>query len=351
MVAIPNPCKIVGWLTIAGAFALAMVGATTFALASTTEVDAEVAEMTPDADEQLTQSELRWCIFESARLDGEIEELDARLVWEVENYNVRSRAYQEHCSDRKYSEADKSAIEEELTPAKSLSLREQGAARVMDARAERENRRVHVKEHVARVLAVPEHAAEELGRVAQWGDLVATGREEGPWREVEWPTAAPGQAPAAGWVLGGLLGRGAGTDGRFAYCEQRAGDRATHNDVLRRDIDLHTISSFTVENGLEDNAYVKLVREQDNAVVSLFVAAKQTASVIGLPTGSYEIVFATGSNFSRGCDSFSQRGTARKFPNRIDYGHRAVVWTLSLQSADDGNARADSMSYDEFDRL
>ena len=120
---------------------------------------------------------------------------------------------------------------------------------------------------------------------------------------------------------------------------------------MRRDIDLHTISSFTVENGLEDNAYVKLVREQDNAVVSLFVAAKQTASVIGLPTGSYEIVFATGSNFSRGCDSFSQRGTAQRFPNRIDYGHRAVVWTLSLQSVDDGNARADSMSYDEFDKL
>ncbi|MDD9992581.1 MAG: hypothetical protein OXP75_12340 [Rhodospirillales bacterium] len=350
MVAIAIPRKIVGWSTIAGAFALAMVG-TTFALASTGDVDAEAVEIIPDADEQLTQSELRWCIFESARLDGEIEELDARIVWEVENYNVRSRAYQEHCSDRKYSEGDKSAVEDELTPAKRLSLREQGVARVMDARAERENRRVHVKEHVARVLAAPEHAAEELGSVAQWGDLVATGREQGPWHEVEWPAAASGEMPAAGWVLGGLLGRGAGTDGRFAYCEQRAGDRATHNDVVRRDIDLHTISSFTVENGLEDNAYVKLVREQDSAVVSLFVAAKQTASLIGLPSGSYEIVFATGSNFSRGCDSFSQRGTAQRFPNRIDYGHRAVVWTLSLESEEDGNARADSISYDEFDRL
>ena len=350
MVATPIPRKIVGWSTIVGALALAMVGAT-FSLASTTDVDAESAEIAPDTDEQLTQSELRWCIFESARLDGEIEELDARLVWEVENYNVRSRAYQEQCSQKKFSEGDKSAIEDELTPARRLSLREQGAARVTDARVERENRRVHVKEHVARVLAAPEHSAEELGRVSQWGDLIATGREQGPWHQVEWPAAAPGQAPAAGWVLGGLLGRGAGTDGRFAYCEQRAGDRATHNDVLRRDIDLHTISSFTVENGLEDNAYVKLVREQDNAVVSLFVAAKQTGSLIGLPTGSYEIVFATGSNFSRGCDSFSQRGTAQRFPNRIDYGHRAVVWTLSLQKEKDGNARADSMSYDEFDRL
>ena len=158
-----------------------------FSLASTTEIDTESVEMIPDADEQLTQSELRWCIFESARLDGEIEELNARLVWEVENYNVRSRAYQEQCSKKKFSEADKSAIEEELTPAKSLSLRKQGAARVTEARVERENRRVHVKEHVARVLAAPGHAAEELGRVSQWGDLVATGREQGPWHEVEWP--------------------------------------------------------------------------------------------------------------------------------------------------------------------
>ena len=104
MVAIPIPRKIVGWSTIVGALALAMVGAT-FSLASTTEVDAESVEMIPDADEQLTQSELRWCIFESARLDGEIEELDARLVWEVENYNVRSRAYQEQCSKKKFSES------------------------------------------------------------------------------------------------------------------------------------------------------------------------------------------------------------------------------------------------------
>lgn len=350
MVAIPILRKLFTWSTILSALGLAMAGATS-ALASTADVGAELEEMIPDTDEKLTQSELRWCIFESARLDGEIEELDARRVWEVEGYNSRSRTYQEHCSESKFSEGDKTAVEDEMTPARRLALREYGAARVRDARTERENRRVHVKEHVARVLAAPEHAAEELGRVAQWGDLVATGRAEGPWQEVEWPIAEAGQAPAVGWVLGGLLGRGSGTDGRFAFCEQLAGDRATHNDVVRREIDLHTISSFTVENGLEDNAYVKLVRERDEAVVSLFVAAKQTAFLIGLPTGSYEIVFATGSNFSRGCDSFSQRGTAQRFSERIDYGHRAVVWTLSLEGENGGNARADSMSYDEFDKL
>ena len=350
MVAIPIFRKFLTCSAIAGAVIFAMVGVT-FALASTTDADVEFEETTPDSDEKLTRSELRWCIFESARLDGEIEELDARRLWEVENYNLRSKAYQGHCLERKYSEGDKTAVDDEMTTARRLVLREQGAARVRDARAERESRRVHVKENVARVLAAPEHSAEEVGRVTQWGDLVATGREQGPWHEVEWPTAAPGHAPTAGWVLGGLLGRGSGTEGRFAYCEQRAGDRANHNDVVRREIDLHTISSFTVENGLNDNAYVKLVREQDKAVVSLFVAAKQTASLIGVPSGSYEIVYATGSNFSRGCDSFSQRGTAQKFPDRIDYGHRAVVWTVSLHGLNDGNVRADFMHYDDFDRL
>ena len=349
MVALPIPRNSLTFSAAAVAMCLAIVGATSV-LASTSESDAAFEEMIPDADEQLTRSELRWCIFESARLDGEIEELDARLIWEVENYNLRSRTYQEHCSEKKFSEADKTAVDDEMTSVKRLALREQGAARVMNARAEREGRRVHVKENVARVHAAPAHSAEEIGRVAQWGDLVATGREQGPWHEVEWPAAAPGQA-AAGWVLGGLLDRGTGIDGRFAYCEQRAGDRANHNDVVRREIDLHTISSFTVENGLEDNAYVKLVRERDNAVVSLFVAAKQTASLIGLPSGSYEIVYATGSKFSRGCDSFSQRGTAQKFPDRIDYGHRAVVWTVSLHGVNNGDERADFMNYDDFDRL
>ena len=342
--------KLIAWSAIVGTMGVALVGVAQ-GLASASNTDAELEEAIPDTGEQLARNELRWCIFESVRLDGEKDALDAQRVWEVENYNSRSETYQERCLEKKYREGDKASVEDELTSAKRLDLRTQGAGRVDAARAEREERRVHVNEHVARILAAPEHAAAEVGRLPQWADLVATGNEQGAWHEVEWPTAAPGRPLTFGWVLSGLLGSGSGTEARFAFCEQRAGGRANHNEVVRREVDLLTISAFNVENGLKDNAYVKLVREHDKAVVSLFVEAEQTASLRGIPSGSYEIVFATGSSFSRGCDSFSQRGTARKFAERIDYGHRAVVWTLSLNGVDDGNAQANSMSYDEFDRL
>ena len=57
----------------------------------------------------------------------------------------------------------------------------------------------------------------------QWGDLIETGRVEGPWHEVEWPPPAPGEAPGFGWVLGDLVEGGAGVEARFNYCEDRAG--------------------------------------------------------------------------------------------------------------------------------
>ena len=350
MKTLPLAHNIIAWSVVAGVMVMTAVGVAE-SRASTGNSDADGGEIIPGGDEQLTQDELRWCVFESARLDGEREALDTRKVWEIESYSVRSQTYQKRCSDKTYRERDKAAVDDEMTSAKRLALRQQGAGRVAAARAEREERRVHVKEHVARILAAPEHTAAELGRLAQWGDLVATGNAQGPWREVEWPAASPRQPLAFGWVLGGLLGPGPGPEARYAYCEQRAGERANHNEVVRREIDLHTISAFNVENGLKDSAYVKLIRENDQAVVSMFVAAEQTATLRGIPSGSYEIVFATGSNFSRGCDSFSQRGAAQRFSESIDYGHRAVVWTVSLHSVSDGNAQANSISYDDFDRL
>ena len=350
MVAILFARKILVYPAIIATLSVAMVGASILP-AGGSELDAEYEESIPNEDQQLTPDELKWCIFESVRLAGERDDVNTQISWEVDNYNERSTLYRERCVQKKYYERDKTAVEDELTTGKRAALREHGAARVSNARAEREERRFHVKEQVARVLEAPEHAAAELGRVPQWGDLTATGRVQGPWHEVEWHAASPERALTVGWVLGGLLGRGSGTEARFAYCEHYADGRAKHNDVVRRDIDSHTLNSLAVENGLADNAYVKLIRGQDGAVISLYVEAGKTASLSGIPGGSYEIAFATGSRFSRGCDSFSQRGTARRFAEPVDYGHRAVVWTLSLHDVNDGNARVNSIDYDDFDRL
>ena len=334
---------------------MATVGALALGLATVTVDECVSAaaseEAMPDEDDRLTGPELRWCMFESVRLDGQRDALDPRKVWEIEGYSSQSAIYNENCSNRKYDERDKTEVEQEITSDTRQALREQGASRVQQARAEREARRVHVQAEGATVRAAPEETAEALGRVPQWGDLIKTGRVEGPWQEAEWPPPAPGETPALGWILGDLVESGPGMEARFSYCEKHAGTRAQHNDLVRNDIDLDGRGWIVVDNGTTDDAYIKLIGESDDMVLSVYLAAGQTALVENIPIGSYEIAFATGSHFSRGCDSFSRRESARKFAERIEYDRRTAGWTIGLSRAGAEHARTSSMNYDEFDRL
>ena len=171
---------------------------------------AEPEEVIPDEDDHLTLQELRWCTFESARLDGESGEIDAYVGWEVDSYNARIKHYNGRCSDKSYYERSETRVQRELTAGKRRTLQEQGALRVRTARLEREARRAYVNSEVARVLSTPEDAAAELGRVPRWGELIKTGRVHGAWFEVEWQAPSLDNILQFGWVLGGLLEDGSG---------------------------------------------------------------------------------------------------------------------------------------------
>ena len=334
---------------------MATAGALALGLATIADDEALSAaaseEVMPDEDDRLTGPELRWCLFESVRLDGQKDALDRRKVWEIEGYSAQSAIYNESCYERNYEKQDRTAVEREITADMRQVLREQGASRVEQARAEREARRVHVEAEVATVRAAPDETAEELARVPQWGDLIETGRVEGPWHEVEWPPPVPGETPSLGWIRGDLLESGPGVEARFNYCEDRAGGGAQHNDVVRQDIALDGRGWIVVDNAATEDAYIKLIGESDGVALSVFVAAGQTALVESIPIGSYAIAFATGSHFSRGCDSFSLRASARRFAERIEYDRRTAGWTIGLSRAGSEHALTSSMNYDEFDRL
>lgn len=201
------------------------------------------------------------------------------------------------------------------------------------------------------VRAAPDETAETLGGVPHWGDLIRTGRVEGRWHEVEWPPPAPGEAPSFGWIPGYRLESGPGMEARFEYCVDHARGGAQHNDLVRQDIDLDGRGWLVVDNGAADDAYVKLIGKSGEVALSVYVAAEQTALVEHIPVGSYEIAFATGTHFSRGCDSFSRRLTARKFDERIEYDGRTAGWTIGLSRAGAQHALTSSMNYDEFERL
>ena len=312
---------------------------------------AEPEETIPDENDHLTLNELRWCIFEPDRLDAESDELDSYKRWEVDSHNERVHFYNDHCSNRSFYERDEVAVKRELTTEKRRALQEQGASRMREARAEREKRRVYVDDEVARILAAPNDAAAELGREKRWGELIKTGRVEGRWYEVEWQDPSLENVLTFGWVLGGLIEAGSGEEARFKYCEVRAGRRAHHNQVVRKEFDLVGASQIKIHNGVNDDAYAKVIRTFDDKVIAVFIEKGKTAMVRGISSGSYRIAFATGSKFSYGCKSFSVRGAAQKFDRQIDFDSRTTGWELTLYRTNDGNARTSSMSYDDFDRL
>ena len=222
----------------------------------------------------------------------------------------------------------------------------------MKARIEREERRVYVNSDVASILAGPNYGAEELARVPRWGELVKTGRVQGAWYEVEWQAPSLDNVLKYGWVLGGFLERGSGSEARVRDCEEHVPKpRPKHNDIIMNKLDLHTNSEFAVENGLRDDAYVKLVREHDKAAIALFVAAGKTASLKGIPYGSYMVAFGTGSIFDCERRKFCIRGAAQMFDRQIEYDVRTGGWEFTLQAVSGGNARTSSISYDEFDKL
>ena len=308
-------------------------------------------EAVPDADDNLTLAELRWCVSEPVRLAGDSVETDEASQWEVDGHNARLRAYSERCSKKSYRVGDKTAVDGELTPARRLTLEAEGIARVRHARAERAKRRVHVTVEAAAIRASPGSAGEELGRVRRWGDLIRTGRTEGPWQEVEWRAPRSEATPKSGWVLEGLVQGGSGAKARFDFCEKHAGQRARHDEIVRGRTEPGRFGAIRVKNDTGKDAYVKLVNRQGKVALAFLAGDGRTAELKGVPLGSYEVAFATGSKFSRGCDSFSERGNAGKFAERIHYDAYSGGWTLSLHSVSGGRARTNVMSYDAFDGL
>ena len=61
-------------------------------------------EMMPDGNDRLTRPELRWCLFESIRLDGVLAEVHANKNWGKDSYDTRASAYRKSCVNRNYEE-------------------------------------------------------------------------------------------------------------------------------------------------------------------------------------------------------------------------------------------------------
>ena len=221
----------------------------------------------------------------------------------------------------------------------------------MEARAERQGRRAHVKGAPATVRAAPDAEAAEVGALARWEDVFPTGGTHDGWVQVEWGIAKVETEPDHAWVHGALLAPGAGAEARFDHCEDMAGAPGAHNEIVRGRGLLDGDASVAFHNGHPDDAYVKLVR-QEGEVIAFLVAGGDGAEVNGVPPGTYEVLYGTGRSFSRKCDSFSKRGVAKRFVEPVEFVEGArgwIFWVESVSEADEVESRL--IDYAAFDNL
>ena len=92
-----------------------------------------------------------------------------------------------------------------------------------------------------------------------------------------------------------------------------------------------------IRNSTPQDAYVKLLDPTKKVTVSFLVTARSNRTINGLPQGEYEIAFATGSEFSRGCDSFVKRGFSGWVSQPIIFDNHSYEWAISLQTPDRGD--------------
>ena len=257
--------------------------------AHATEVRLE--ETVPDSDDQLTLTELRWCTFESIRVDSEDSAVDAFEQWEVDYFNANVDRYKDRCTNKTYYENDQNIVDRELARGGRQRAEQEGIARLAEARFKREARRVYVNGEVAKIQSEPSEAGVELGRVPRWGELLTTGRAEGQWYEVEWTPPSLETALLFGWVFGGLIQKGSGENARFDYCETHAGPRADHNEVVRGGLDPTSSDLLEVWNGTDADAYVKLINRAGAVVVSFLVGRWPNRQPDRYPFGVVPCVF------------------------------------------------------------
>ena len=139
---------------------------------------------------------------------------------------------------------------------------------------------------------------------------------------------------------------------RIEACRTDMGAHPYSGEVLARDLDGggHTLKV----NGGGTDALVKL-RQDGRTVLSFYVRAGESAGVDDIPDGTYQVLFAHGSEFSRGCGEFLVDMSVSADPDPLvlavtqegDASYFAIMeYTLTRQAG--GNFEPDVLDAEAF---
>lgn len=185
-----------------------------------------------------------------------------------------------------------------------------------------------------------------LGQVAGMSQIEVIG-QSGSWTKVN----APGTPPLEGFVASRFLHTGSYNDAKGIVCDVAGSSRPYSGEVLSQAREgRHSIS---VSAGNSD-AFVKM-RSGGKTILAFYVRAYEKGVVRSVPDGTYEIMFASGRDFSRKCLEFVSDMSVMKDPNLNAFqvtsnGYYQYFQTAeySLVNQHGGNMKPQTISADSF---
>ena len=117
---------------------------------------------------------------------------------------------------------------------------------------------------------------------------------------------------------------------------------------------------LTLENGLEEDAYVKVIRNE-KLVAAFYVQSHGKFTYSTIPDGSYAVAYCTGYGWDGTVRNFARGRHAHRYDAPLGYSTNQArdasgvttytdVVTLTLHKVANGNATTSDMSLEDFDR-
>jgi hypothetical protein len=151
-------------------------------------------------------------------------------------------------------------------------------------------------------------------------------------------------------VATSALAQGDGQQAKSIWCSQNIQNSPMNNEVFKRTSS--GPNQVTIRNLGTSDAVAQFRNVDGMIALSLFVAANSAASVNDFPDGNFRLEFATGHEWSRPCNLFTQNMAVQRFPDFdafISSRSEYQVANYTITPVVNGNIRPLPMDVDAFE--
>jgi|GEM_PF-3276547 len=189
--------------------------------------------------------------------------------------------------------------------------------------------------------------AEKLGQLKKYQTVTVFDDEsQGKWAAIRY-------RGEKAFIYSQYLKDGSGEVAYRADCRSKGLARPANGETF--DSKLYGEHALKVENQFGPDALIKLKGQDGETVVKAYVRGRQTVTINGIPSGSFQFQYATGKNYSPVCGVFLDDMEASKAPGFEDYkksysanGYYTTIMSYTLYRVAGGNLRTQGMPSNQF---